>query len=451
MVSVGLLAGIFVMLNAQSSEPSDILPPDTTAVEQQSPDPDEDPIPEAVNSAMPSVVYVGINEGHGSGVVITPEGHIVTNYHVIEGAESMYVLFADERMYEAYTVGVAPSTDLAVIQIILNPGESVKAIKIGDSETLRVGEEVLAIGTPMRLQLRNTVTSGIVSATGRTDMDTDLVVEDFIQTDAAINPGNSGGALVNLRGELVGINTQNITNTGSNVGLGLAISVNLAMRVANDLIEFGELHRGYLGITSMDIPDMPVELSETLGIDTHGVFLSHVYDGIAADVAGLRSRDIILEIDGRTIDKFNQLHIGAFMKYPQANLEITYLRYGRVDSLQLTLQGKDHPDVASWLTDMGYPPSPIAVRYFDRWGLVIRAKSEGEYRESEGVIIQHVIRQQEIPYLQEGMLLERINGEPVRSVEQVIKELRKADEFARFYVRDQGERQRMVTLEVLKP
>ena len=447
MVSVGLLAGILVMLIVRPSEPEDKPSLGSEILEHIS-----SAFRETARSTVRSVVSIGTPSGEGSGVVITPEGHIVTNYHVIEDLGEVRVLFSDRREYEAYPVGVEPSADLAVIQIIMDPGESVRPMTIGDSGTLQVGDWVLAVGNPLGLD--STVTSGIVSATGRRIgiIDIDLAIEDFIQTDAAINPGNSGGALVNLRGELVGINTRIKSYDGYFMGYGFAISVNLVMRVANDLMEFGEFRPGYMGVIPKDVD---LKLAKSLGMsEVQGVFLYQVYDEGPADIAGLQSGDVILEMDGRTIDRSNQLQIMAFTRYSNSSVEIKYWRDGRVDSLQFIPLGKDNPDVASWLNRMGYHLDPIAVRYFDRWGLVIRGKleeDETEYQKFEGVIIQRVIRQEEIPYLQEGMLLERINGQAVHSVEEVIKELRKADEFARFYVRDQWEGQWMVTLTVLKP
>ena len=482
LVCAGLLAGILIMLIANPA-PRSLQTPEIRLVErvETSRDSAETEIPhsaipsgsvfrEIARRAVQSVVSVRVKSGwhthllapldwdenresEGSGVVITPQGHIITNHHLIEGAGKLEVLFSDKREYEAYTVGVDRSTDLAVIQIVLNPGESVEAMTAGDSETLQMGDWVLAVGNP--LQLNSTVTAGIVSAKGRSMniIDADSGVEDFIQTDAAINPGNSGGALVNLRGELIGINTAIATNSGFYEGYGFAIPVNLAIRVASDLMEYGEFRRSYMGVVPADID---ATLARALGMSTvQGVFLDQVYGGGAADIAGLRPGDVLLEVDGKAIDHSNTLQSTILVKRPYSSVGVKYSRDGLVDSLQLTLLGQDHPGVASWLLDLGYEPRREAyiARYLDRWGLVIRDKSEGDeahYGELDGIIIQRVTRRDEIQYLKEGLLVERINGRAVRSVRGAIRELRNLDETARFSVRDQRNTQRMIPLPALK-
>ena len=421
------------------------------------------------NSAVPSVVSVSSESGwhthlwssfdsdemvenEGSGVVITPQGHIVTNYHLVEDSRKLQVLFADKREFEAYTVGVDRATDLAVIQVVLNSEETVPAMTLGDSETLQLGDWVLAIGNP--LQLNSTVTAGIVSAMGRSMniIDSDFGVEDFIQTDAAINPGNSGGALVNLHGELIGINTAIVTNSGFYEGYGFAIPVNLAIRVVTDLIEFGEFRRAFMGVMPTNVD---AEFASALGMNSvQGVFLDQVFEGGAADNAGLRPGDVILEIDGHAIDQPNQLLSAILQKRPYSEAQVSYWRSGKIDTLNLMLLGQDHPQVASWLLEMGYRPTReiMQAQYLDQWGVVLRDKFEEDetvYGELEGVIIQRVTRQPSIEYLEEGVLLEHINGQKINSVRDALKELQNIQEVARFSIRDQWNVNRMVIVHSL--
>ena len=221
----------------------------------------------------------------GSGVLISDQGHIVTNHHVVDRATTILVTLSDKRQYEARLLGIDRSTDLAVLQI--DPaGDHLPVVALGNSDEIQVGEWVLAVGNPFRLT--STVTAGIVSALGRqvNIIDDEFRIEDFIQTDAAINPGNSGGALVNLQGELVGVNTAIATESGSYEGYGFAVPVNLVERVVQDLIVYGEVQRGYLGVT---IQGIDAGVARRLGLERiGGVYLERVEQGSAADRGGLR-------------------------------------------------------------------------------------------------------------------------------------------------------------------
>jgi len=225
----------------------------------------------------------------GSGVLISPDGYIVTNYHVIEGAAAIQVRLPDKRQFDARIVGTDEATDLAVVKI--DGPSDFPVLPIGRSEDVQVGDWVVAVGNPFRLT--STVTAGIVSALGRQlqIIEDQFRIENFIQTDAAINPGNSGGALVNLDGELVGINTAIASRTGGYQGYGFAIPANLMERVVTDLLEYGEMKRGYLGVS---IQEVTADRAEEVGLDTiHGVYIAGVRGGSAADRAGLRRGDIV--------------------------------------------------------------------------------------------------------------------------------------------------------------
>lgn len=230
----------------------------------------------------------------GSGVIIDAnEGYVLTNNHVIAKADEITVTLNDGRQLKAKLIGTDPAADVAVIQI---PAENLTQLRIADSKKLRVGDFVVAIGNPFGLG--QTVTSGIISALGRSGLGIEGY-EDFIQTDASINPGNSGGALVNLRGELIGINTAIIAPSGGNVGIGFAIPSNMAMTIKNSLIKHGEVRRGLLGVTTQDLtPD----LMTAFGLKSKsGAVISRVQEDSSADRAGLQPGDIILKVNGRKV------------------------------------------------------------------------------------------------------------------------------------------------------
>jgi Do/DeqQ family serine protease len=228
----------------------------------------------------------------GSGVILNPDGYIVTNAHVVEGADEILVTLIDGRQTKAAVIGTDPETDLALLQIQL---DALPAIQIGDSDALNVGDVVLAIGNPY--DVGQTVTQGIVSAKGRKRQGLSPF-EDFIQTDADINPGNSGGALINSRGELVGINTSLVTSTGGSQGIGLAIPIKLAFDVINQLLDHGHVIRGYLGVTAIPLPRDTQDIS---GQQLTGILVETVNPGGPADNAGIIPGDIITEVNGRQI------------------------------------------------------------------------------------------------------------------------------------------------------
>jgi serine protease Do len=236
----------------------------------------------------------------GSGVIVDPKGYILTANHVIQGAEEIKVTLSDKREFHGKVIGGDAMTDIGVIKI--DAGEDLPAIQWGDSDTLRVGETVLAIGSPYGLS--QTVTMGIVSAVGRANVGI-ADYEDFIQTDAAINPGNSGGALINIKGELVGINTAIFSTSGGYQGIGFAVPTSMAKTVMNSLIAEGKVTRGWLGVT---IQALTPELAKQFGLkDEKGVLLGDVIDGSPADKAGLQRGDVIIEFEGKKVEEPNQL------------------------------------------------------------------------------------------------------------------------------------------------
>lgn len=241
-------------------------------------------------------------QGSGSGVIISEDGYIVTNNHVIDKASKIEVTLNDNQTYEAKLVGTDPATDVALIKI---EASGLKAIPMGDSDALRLGEWVIAIGSPY--DLRSTITAGIVSAKGRSmpNYSGEFKIESFIQTDAAVNPGNSGGALVNKAGELVGINTAIISQTGSYAGYSFAVPVNIVKRIAKDLMDFGSVKRALLGITMQNIDS---KMAEELKLSSQkGVYIHEVSPGGAADKAGVRKGDVLLKIDSTEVTSSSQV------------------------------------------------------------------------------------------------------------------------------------------------
>ena len=255
----------------------------------------------------------------GSGVIIDSEsGYVVTNHHVIENADQIRVRLDDGRSFEAKVVGADPEADVAVIQI---PAQGLKAIKLGDSDSLRVGDFVVAIGNPFGLS--QTATSGIVSALGRSGLGIEGY-EDFIQTDASINQGNSGGALVNLRGELIGVNTAILARGGGNVGIGFAIPVNMVVSLTAQIIEFGEVRRGRLGV---HIQDLTPELAQAFGVEAgSGALISKVIPDSAAKAADLREGDVITMVNGRAIKGATELRNVIGLARADEEIELTYIR-----------------------------------------------------------------------------------------------------------------------------
>lgn len=286
-------------------------------------------------------------QGAGSGVIISPDGYIITNNHVVEGADKIAVHLNDRRSFEARVVGRDPSTDIAVLKV---DASDLATLSYGNSDDVRVGEWVLAVGNPMNLT--STVTAGIVSAKARNinllqyDPGRDIFpIESFIQTDAAVNPGNSGGALVNAAGELIGINSAIASTTGSYTGYSFAIPVSIVKKVTTDLVEFGSVQRAYLGVS---IRDLDEKLADELDMDRpRGVYVNGTTEGGAAQNAGLEAGDVIVKVGSIAVNNVPQLQeqVGKFK--PGDRVPVTVLRSGRENVMELTLRGKEGNTVAS--------------------------------------------------------------------------------------------------------
>lgn len=269
----------------------------------------------------------------GSGVIIAPDGYIVTNNHVIDKARRILVVLNDKREYEARLVGTDPNTDIALLKV---EADELPAIPFGDSDALKIGEWVLAIGNPFNLN--STVTAGIVSAKARNIniINSDMSIESFIQTDAAVNPGNSGGALVNTQGELVGINTAIASQTGSYAGYAFAVPSAIVQKVVADIRQYGHVQRAMLGVQMLDITP---ELQAEAGLTTlQGAYVANVVQESAAQQAGIRTGDVIIGIDGTRIQSANDLRVAIGKTRPGDRIAVTVLRKGERMTLQVELE-----------------------------------------------------------------------------------------------------------------
>lgn len=366
--------------------------------------------------------------GLGSGVIIDKDGIILTNNHVVDNADNIKVQLMDGREFEAKVKGVDPQTDLAVITI---DAKGLQAIKIGDSDKERVGDWVLAIGSPLNPQLEHTVTSGIISAKGRSSVGLSQY-EDYIQTDAAINPGNSGGALVNLKGELIGINSAIATKTGGFMGIGFAIPVNLAKKVTTDIIEKGKVIRGWLGVYIQNItPEIAKAMK--LGV-SKGVIVSKVQKGSPADKAGLKEEDVILTFNGQEIDNSVELSTRVAGTSPGTNVNLKILRDGSEKSVSVKL-GELTPEKTQLAqgqtsnSDIGLKVSNITSDLISKYGLA---------NDQKGVVVTAVDQNGVAAQvgIQEGDVIIKLNRTEVNSVADFNREIQKVKpgENVLFYV-----------------
>ncbi|MEN2281388.1 trypsin-like peptidase domain-containing protein [Algoriphagus sp. SE2] len=347
----------------------------------------------------------------GSGVIISEDGYIITNNHVIDRAETIEVIH-QKKTYKARLVGTDKNTDIAVLKI---DAENLPAIKRGSSRNLRIGEWVLAVGNPFNLT--STVTAGIVSAKERqiNILGGDFPLESFIQTDAPINPGNSGGALVNVDGELIGINTAILSRTGSYTGYGFAVPVDIAMKVSNDLIQYGEVQKAIPGIEAVEITP---ELAEEMGIKTlDGVIITHVLRDGAAESAGLQRSDVIIQLGNQEISGMGSFEEALSYYYPGEELPITFIRNGSEKTAQLKLQNLEG---GVGILKREYYSSALLGAKLEAINTIEKDKMGLDY----GIKITGMTR----GYLRdlglrEGFILTHINREPARDPKLVGKYL----------------------------
>ena len=372
--------------------------------------------------------------GQGSGVIVEFDGqqYIITNNHVIRRAEDIRVEVTDSRFFAAEVVGRDSLSDVAVLKI---DAEDLPTLTLGDSDQLREGEWVMAIGNP--LGFAHSVTMGAVSALGRDRFGPEY--GSFIQTDAALNKGNSGGALVNLRGELVGINTAITSNDGGNIGIGFAIPINLVKHVTEQLIEHGEVQRGLLGVR---IGNLEPLLAEAMGLDnTQGVLITSVSPGRAAEKAGVKRDDIVLEVDGQPVHNAVDLRSLIGSTAPGVEVELLVLRDDEQKRIKVELEALTEEVLASTAgsRDSNEARGPLGIRVEnlkDEW-----AERLG-YEDESGVVVVRVARGSEAAKrgLRRGMLIQEINGKQVETVEDYEDALEEIEPGSAFIMRVLGER-----------
>ena len=354
--------------------------------------------------------------GSGSGVIIRPDGYIVTNNHVVAGATKVSVTLNDNRHYDATVVGTDPATDVAIIKV---DATGLPTIPMGNSDNLRLGEWVLAIGSPLGAQLRSTITAGIVSAKGRSmpDNSGEFKIESFIQTDAAVNPGNSGGALVNKKGELVGINTAIVSQTGSYTGYSFAVPVNIVKRVAEDLMDFGSVKRAVLGISMGSVDKKFADEMKLSAVS--GVYINEVLKGSAAEKAGLKKNDVIIAIDGQKITDASSVQAKVGSYHPGDKATITFIRDGKQHEATVEFQSSalqnGETDVDGTIAFYGArlkALSPEAAKTKGlKGGVEIVSLASGKMMEAGAEV---------------GGIIQYVNGEPVSKPEDVVAKAKKA-------------------------
>ncbi|HSQ79343.1 MAG TPA: DegQ family serine endoprotease [Candidatus Bathyarchaeia archaeon] len=372
----------------------------------------------------------------GSGVVVSPEGHILTNNHVVEGADKLTVILKDKRRLQARVIGTDPLTDVAVIKI---EAAGLPAAVLGDSDAVKVGQWVIAVGNPFAL-LR-TVTHGIISATGRSAVGL-ATYEDFIQTDAPINPGNSGGALADLDGNVIGINSAISSPTGGNVGLGFAIPINMAKSIMSQLLAKGKVVRGYLGVTAQDIDESlvgPLKLK-----DTSGALVSEVNPDTPAARATLKPGDVIVEFDGKKVAASRDLSNMAAETPPGKAVKIVVLRGSERLELTATLGERPQEKGSAKAGQPGGSRGPTA----EKLGLTVQtltsdiARQLG-YGDDKGVLITDVTPggAGDDAELKPGDLIKEVNRVQVTTAqdfERIVRDAKKGDTLALLVRRGQG-------------
>ncbi|MCX7915593.1 MAG: DegQ family serine endoprotease [Verrucomicrobiae bacterium] len=364
--------------------------------------------------------------GMGSGIIVDREGHILTNHHVVEGMDEISVKLANGARYDAELIGSDPKTDLAVLRIKGRVPRDLVPAELGDSDALRVGDWVLAIGAPFGYE--QTVTAGIISAKGRTGVNRDASrYEDFLQTDAAINPGNSGGPLVNLRGEVVGINTAIATRIGQFAGVGFAIPIRMAQHVMRDLIANGKVTRGYLGII---IQDLTPELAEQFGVsDAKGALVAQVAPESPAQRAGLQVGDVIVRYDGRAVDDVRRLRNMVADTPPGKSVTVEIMRDGKTRRLQVEVgQLPDDETVAR-----GFSPPAARTSVAAELGLEVEPLTSEKARalgiEGENGILVSEVKPDSAAAaagLLAGDVVTEVDRRPVRTVEEFSTALQRA-------------------------
>lgn len=384
--------------------------------------------------------------GQGSGFIISKDGFILTNNHVVEGADTIRVTLSDKREFEAKVVGTDPQSDIALLKI--EDPHNLPVLPLGDSNKLEVAEWVIAIGNPFGLS--QTVTVGVVSATGRSRVGINEY-ENFIQTDAAINPGNSGGPLINARGEVVGINTALFSRTGGYMGIGFAIPINMAKSIENQLQEFGKVTRGWLGVV---IQDVDKDLAESFGLkNVRGILISEVQEESPASKAGLKQGDVIMKLNDHKLEDVSDLRNRVAMLRPQSKAVLNIIRDGRAKKIQVTI-GEQPADFGR-----GTPYSKPDNDSLKQYGLTLQELTpelaeKFDYEEGSGLVISDVEPggPAAAKRLKPGQLIAEINRVPVASLSDLPKALKRGGKSGKILLRViTGNYSQFVVLEAKQP
>lgn len=350
--------------------------------------------------------------GQGSGFIISKKGYIITNNHVVGDADNVSVTLQDGRTYTASIVGTDPLSDVAVVKI---DTDKLTALPLGNSDSLVVGEWVIAVGNPFGLT--NTITAGIVSATGRSNVGL-ADYEDFIQTDAAINPGNSGGPLVDLNGDVVGVNSAILSGSGGNIGLGFAIPISMVKAISDQLIEHGSVTRGYVGIV---IQDVTPDLAESFGLkNATGLLISQVVEGSPADKAGLKEGDVILELNGKPVKRGGDFRNQVALMAPGTRIKLTAYRNGEKEPVEVTI-GKQ-PESGQLAETPTHAMSELG---FSVQNLTPDLARELGLNEESGVVVTHVDpgSEADLAGIKPGVLIQEVDRKPVSNTDEFKKAL----------------------------
>ncbi|WP_407403425.1 trypsin-like peptidase domain-containing protein [Chryseobacterium sp.] len=359
--------------------------------------------------------------GMGSGVIISPDGYIISNNHVVAGANKLEVVLSNKKTYIATLVGTDPNTDISLLKI---EEKGLPFLNFANSDNIQVGQWAIAVGNPMGLN--STVTAGIISAKGRgigilsQQGKASNPIESFIQTDAAINPGNSGGALVNVNGELIGINSAISSTTGYYQGYGFAVPANLARKIVEDIKKFGIVQRGFLGVNSIDLSNDQLvaaynkEKKVNLKVGS-GMYVSGFSNKSGAEDAGLKIGDIITKIDGNAITDFADLSVAVGSKRPGDRVQITYLRDGKENITTATLKDQNGGTSSRSKSDLTITEK-IGAEFE-----IIDDKAKAYYGLNSGVIAKNVVEGSEMAKsgIVDGYIITEINGKPVNSQKDV--------------------------------
>lgn len=359
--------------------------------------------------------------GMGSGVIISPDGYIISNNHVVAGASKLEVVLSNKKSYIANLIGTDPTTDIALLKI---EEKGLPYLNFGNSDNVEVGQWVLAVGNPMGLN--STVTAGIVSAKGRSidllSQQSRTPIESFIQTDAAINPGNSGGALVNPNGELIGINSAISSKTGYYEGYGFAVPANLARKVVEDIKKFGLVQRGFLGVVPLDLSDQRQVTAYNQQKKTNiksgdGVYLIEVSENGGAEDAGLKTGDIITKVDNTEISSYYDLSFAVGSKRPGDKVAVTYLRKGKQNTVNVTL--KDQKGGTSFRSKADLSVTEKIGAEFE----TLSERFKTDYGLNSGVVAKNVVEGSEMSKIGivDNYIVIEINGKPVNSQKDIEK------------------------------